>query len=241
MDHLDGFSGVSKTAKWKTFTLTHVDYPENDLFGAFLAVTSLMPWIIAVAFIAVFCVKRDLHTFFYGIGIIMSEGINYVLKKIIREPRPASLHGVRDSEVLSEKFGMPSSHTQYMWFVSTYMVLFVFIRLKHQESLILKSLWCALCVSVSSLVAYGRIYLHYHTVSQVAWGIVAGSTLAAIWFIIVHFLLTPCFPTITSWRLSEFFMIRDYTPIPNVIWFDYYNARSEAKNRFRKLSKSKKQ
>jgi dolichyldiphosphatase len=62
-----------------------------------------------------------------------------------------------------------------------------------------------------------------------------------IWFLIVQYLMTPCFPWITSSRLAEFFMLRDYTSIPNAMWFDYTHARGEANNRLRKMSRSKQQ
>ena len=230
--------GPEVLQKWKTFSWTQVDYPEGDVFGKILAVLSLSPWVIAVIFVTIFCVKRDLHTFFYGTGIVTSEVINFALKNAIKEPRPEM---ERDPSNLAQKYGMPSSHSQFMFFVATYNAMFVFIRLRHQESSLLKVLWSLLIFCISGLVAYGRIYLQYHTISQVGWGIVVGTLLAFAWFFVVHILLTPWFPVITSWRFSEYFMIRDYTTIPNVMWFDYLNARSEAKNRFRKLSKAKKQ
>ena len=124
------------------------------------------------------------------------------------------------------------------------MLLFVMCRLHHQWScfeITWKSLWCMVCFGATWLVSYGRIYLHYHTWSQVYWGAVIGSSFALVWFLLVHFMLTPCFPWVASTRLAEFFMIRDYTSIPNVMWFDYTNARGEAKNRIRKMSKSKQQ
>ena len=124
------------------------------------------------------------------------------------------------------------------------MFLFVAFRLHHQNNcfgILWRSTWCLLCFGAAILVSYGRIYLHYHTWSQVNWGATTGSAFALVWFLMVHFLFTPCFPWIVSTRIAEFFMIRDYTSIPNVMWFDYTNARGEAKSRFRKMSKPKQQ
>ena len=169
-----------------------VDYPEGDIVGKILAILSLSPWVVMVVFITIFCVKRDLHTFCYGIGIIMCEAVNFILKNTIKEPRPEML--VRDSANLAQKYGMPSSHSQYMWFVATYNAFFVFVRLRHQESKFLKFIWCAAIFGISGLVSYGRIYLHYHTVSQVGWGIAVGSGLAMAWFFVVHFFAYALFP-----------------------------------------------
>jgi len=240
---------------WRTFTLTHVDYPAGDAIGKILAIISLLPLVIVIIFITFFVAKRDLHTLVYGIGVILNGILNYVLKHTIKEPRPNSgshsktlgAHSkgvIRDSTKLFEEYGMPSSHSQFMWFVSVYMLLFVMFRLHHQKSCfqtLWKSLLCCTCLGLAGLVSFGRIYLHYHTWSQVIWGMAIGSSSALIWFLIVNFLFTPCFPWIASTRIAELFMIRDYTHIPNVIWFDYTNARGEANKRFRKMSRAKQQ
>ena len=129
------------------------------------------------------------------------------------------------------------------WFYR-YMLLFVLFRLHHQNTcfqMVWKTTWCLMCFGLSSLVCYGRIYLHYHTWPQVYWGILIGSILAIFWFLVVQFVMTPCFSWVTSTRIAEFFMLRDYTCIPNVMWFDYTNARGEANNRIRKMSRAKQQ
>jgi dolichyldiphosphatase len=88
-----------------------------------------------------------------------------------------------------------------------------------------------------------RVYLMYHTVTQVIIGALLGSILAIHWFLFVHFAFTPFFPTIASWwdfllllllllnnlfyylllcnisrRICEWLLIRDQTLIPNIIW-----------------------
>merc|ERR1712029_915418 len=77
---------------WRTFTLTHVDYPE-----------------------------RDLNTFFYGLGMLLNLVLNYGLKHYLKQPRPnnASNH-LRDSPGLNEEYGMPSCHSQFILFFSIY-------------------------------------------------------------------------------------------------------------------------
>ena len=76
--------------KWRTFTLTHIDYPAGDALGKFLAIISLLPLVIVVIFLTFFFVKRDLHTMFYGIGVILNGILNYCLKHTFKEPRPSS-------------------------------------------------------------------------------------------------------------------------------------------------------
>lgn len=49
------------------------------------------------------------------------------------------------------------------------------------------------------LVTYGRVYLQYHSITQVFCGALIGIALGAAWFMIVHAVLTPIFPIIVSW------------------------------------------
>lgn len=42
-------------------------------------------------------------------------------------------------------------------------------------------------------------------------------------------------------KVSEFFLLRDTTLIPNVLWFEYTNSRQEARARGRKLGSMKSQ
>ena len=91
-------------------------------------------------------------------------------------------------------------------------------------------------LSILLVVSYGRVYLGYHTVDQVVAGSVIGCATAILWFGITQKLLTPWFPWLCSLRLFEFLLIRDYTDIPNVMWFDYFHAKNEMKNRIRKKS-----
>ena len=151
----------------------------------------------------------------------------------------AGIH-VRDSTKLFEEYGMPSSHSQFMFFVSTYMTLFVAFRLRHQGSF-WRFVWCALCLGLAMTVAYGRIYLHYHTWWQVLVGSSLGAVVALAWFLFVHCLLTPHFSWIASWSVCEYLLIRDLTAIPNVIWFEYTSSKAEGRARNRKMSLKSKQ
>ncbi|KAG0427100.1 hypothetical protein HPB47_025774, partial [Ixodes persulcatus] len=101
------------------------------------------------------------------------------------------------------EYGMPSSHSQLMWFVATYLAFFVLIR----------------------------VYLQYHTWAQVCWGALIGSLLACLWFSVTQFVLTPLFPRVVSWPVSELLMLRDTTLIPNVMWFEYTSYRAESRSR----------
>ena len=137
-------------------------------------------------FITAFLLRRDLHTFTYGVGVIINYIANITLKKYLAEPRP------KVRSVQFEEFGMPSSHSQFMWFCSTYMLLFSLLRLHNTN------LWKVLCVLVvvgaSTTMSYSRVYLEYHTLSQIVWGGVVGGMGAFLWFLLTHVSLHPPLP-----------------------------------------------
>ncbi|XP_010585878.1 dolichyldiphosphatase 1 isoform X2 [Loxodonta africana] len=250
----------SLPASWRPVTLTHVEYPAGDLSGHVLAYLSLSPVFVIVGFVTLIIFKRELHTvslppattlyllprnkeeetaasqisFLGGLGL--NEGVNWLIKHVFQEPRPCGgLH-----MAVSTKYGMPSSHSQFMWFFSVYSFLFLYLRM-HQtnNARFLDLLWRHVLslslLTTALLVSYSRVYLLYHTWSQVVYGGIAGSLMAIAWFVFTQEVLTPLFPRIAAWPVSEFFLIRDTSLIPNVLWFEYTVTRAEARNRQRKL------
>ncbi|GAB0087825.1 Dolichyldiphosphatase [Sergentomyia squamirostris] len=110
------------SSDWVPITLTLVEYPKGDLIGEVLAWTSLAPMAILAGFISLILFRRDLHTISFFLGILQNEFFNKILKHTIQEPRP-----VLRANPYTE-YGMPSSHSQFMCFFSTYVLLFVLIR-----------------------------------------------------------------------------------------------------------------
>ena len=78
---------------------------------------------------------------------------------------------------------MPSAHAQFMAFYATYLIAWMF-RVSHFSfhKKILRSLGL-LCLS--SIVAYSRVYLFYHTPLQVAAGAGIGVVLGVFWLEVV--------------------------------------------------------
>ncbi|XP_071948280.1 dolichyldiphosphatase 1-like [Antedon mediterranea] len=218
---------------WKPVSLTFVQYQQGDLIGKLLAYFSLTPVFMLVGFCAILLFRRELHTITFLTGLVLNEGINWIAKHIIKEPRP-----VRGHEGFGE-YGMPSSHAQFMAFFAIYVVLFICIRLHQPSSYsFIDNIWRIIIgvgvVFLAVIVSYSRVYLQYHTTSQVLCGALLGIILAIPWFVLTQLVFTPFFPWIASWGVSEYFMIRDSTLIPNILWFEYTTARTEARQRNRK-------
>ena len=84
--------------------------------------------------------------------------------------------------------------------------VFFIHRLPSPSSDFIDNLWRHLTslglLCLTAAVSFGRIYLHYHTLHQVVWGLVLGLCFGIVWFLIVHNLLTQIFPVITSWYVN---------------------------------------
>ncbi|XP_058129958.1 dolichyldiphosphatase 1-like [Anopheles ziemanni] len=228
--------------EWQPITLTLVEYPKGDLVGKLLAWISLAPLGIGAGFVALILFRRDLHTIVFFLGTLVNECFNMILKHWIKEPRPVSR-----AQIWTE-YGMPSSHSQFMCFFATYVLLFIFIRLHHMNNSnsarlerLVRLLVLAICWTAAFLVCFGRIYLLYHTLNQVLIGAFVGMVMGVLWFLLTHCVLTPYFPMVVTWRISELFLLRDTTLIPNVLWFEYTATRHEARARARKLVSMKSQ
>ncbi len=131
------------------------------------------------------------------------------------------------------KFGMPSDHSQHIFFIATFFILLVVNRLYYKTNnksyqYVVKGVLVLAAEVTALLVSYSRVYLEYHTVEQVVVGGVIGTISGAIWFFLVHYVFSPYFHMITNWKVSEYLMIRDYTHIPNVLLFQYKVERNEA-------------
>ncbi|CAL1270553.1 unnamed protein product [Larinioides sclopetarius] len=112
-----------KHMQWTSLAISHVEYQTGDLFGKLLALTSLCPLALVIAFATLILFRRDLHTITFFCGTVLNEAINWILKHTIKELRPC--HG---REILFSEYGMPSNHAQFMWFFATYMAFFLLIR-----------------------------------------------------------------------------------------------------------------
>ncbi|XP_022085409.1 dolichyldiphosphatase 1-like [Acanthaster planci] len=223
--------------QWRPVSLTFVEYPEGDIIGKALAYISLAPVIILVGFATLILFRREIHTITFLCGILFNEFVNWITKHIIKEPRPAR----GNQEMLFSEYGMPSSHSQFMWFFAVYVVLFIYVRLglqQHSSTSLLELVWKH-CLAIGTtvlalIVSFSRVYLAYHTVRQVVCGALLGTILAVPWFAFNEVFLTPLYPRVVSLRVAEILMVRDSTLIPNVLWFEYTNARTEARTRQRK-------
>ncbi|XP_009623454.1 lipid phosphate phosphatase gamma [Nicotiana tomentosiformis] len=210
----------------KAVTLTHVRYQKGDQLGHFLAWVSLVPVFISLGgFVSHFIFRRELQGMFFAIGLLISQFINEIIKKSFQQARPetCALLEVCDSH------GWPSSHSQYMFFFAVYFTLLTYRKLglicRNQLWVVLLLVW-----PMAVLTLYSRVYLGYHTVAQVFAGATLGAVLGGGWFWIVNNVLKGLFPVIEESAFGRFFYVKDTSHIPNVLKFEYENARAARKH-----------
>lgn len=123
---------------------------------------------------------------------------------------------------------------------NTFSKFWFLFRLHHNSPVekVLRAIAMSILGFVTVFVCIGRVYLLYHTISQVIVGAIIGTSFGLLWFLLVHVILTPyIFPRIVSWKISELLLIRDTSLIPNVMLFEYTRSRQESLARSRKNMK----
>jgi len=203
---------VHGDVNWVPFSLTHVAYPKGDIVGWFLAFISLTPFFVFNSFVTLVVFKRELDTIFFITGQLLNEVLNVILKNIIRQQRPDE-HQTPTSTVPLHRpntYGMPSQHSQFMSFFTTFSILFILLKMKHKPFYFRYPLVFALTMSVIAVV-YSRVYLLYHTWAQVLVGLLVGCLWGLVWFNFQYRIIRPLlFDLLLTNPIAKFFGLTCY-------------------------------
>lgn len=212
------------------FDLTFVEYEEGDLFGQICALFSLAPVFAIVAYVAVVLARREFITMAALVGQIANVALNIVIKKYLNQPRPASTS-------LSGP-GMPSNHSQFVFFTTAFWALHAYNHRRVQfspQAPMAGSLYRHVIVFVlvvaAMIVAFSRVYLGYHFASQVAVGAGLGLVLGMVWYIVVSLRLRPLYQKYERCKLFQFFYIRDSSDVPNILGLEHSITQQHAQNK----------
>ena len=129
------------------------------------------PSILFLASIIYLYVKNSYFTI-YVIGFMFSGLINYILKGVFKQPRPIddkhifNLEKMYRSVLTFENYGMPSAHTQAVFYTTT----FTYLALENGV-LLVGSLF------ISLLTIYQRVQSKQHFLSQTIVGAIIGGIL----------------------------------------------------------------
>ncbi len=133
-------------------------------------------------FLSIFLLRnKSTLLYIYLLGIFLNGIINYMLKGLIKEPRPSEDVHIFNAELNSSKingrrigfdrFGMPSGHTQTVFYSSA----FLYFALRDGNTNIIMAL-------LSLITAYQRIESRHHTLAQVVVGAIVGSLVGCTFF-----------------------------------------------------------
>ncbi|XP_071719694.1 lipid phosphate phosphatase gamma-like [Rutidosis leptorrhynchoides] len=207
----------------RAVTLTHVRYEKGDQLGHFLAWISLIPVFITFGgFISHFIFRRELQGMFFALGLLISHLISELIKLSVKEARPETCILLESCD----SHGWPSSHSQYMFFFAIYFTLLTY---KKYGIILRRQMWVAFVViwPLAILTMYSRVYLGYHTIGQVFAGASLGFTFGGVWFWVVNGKIKgSVFRAIEESSVGRLFYIKDTSHIPNLLEFDYENARA---------------
>ena len=123
--------------------------------------------------------KKENLFFYYILGIVFSSILNFIIKLIIKQPRPntdlklfniAMKNGkyiVFKDGIPYDLFGMPSAHSQMIWFST----IFIYLSLKNTKITLIYVLFCIITMGQ-------RYYFNHHTISQILVGSFVGALFA---------------------------------------------------------------
>ncbi|CAF1313744.1 unnamed protein product, partial [Didymodactylos carnosus] len=222
--------GVLSDPIYRPLSLTFIEYREGDRVGFILAWFSMIPFIYIVSLATLILFRRDLQTIMYSGGFCVSEVINHYLKIIFKQPRPER---TRDRMGLYEVHGMPSDHAQTIFYFMTYLAIFIIMKSQMPGSPRVRSFRNRLLIVgqliLATIVAYSRVYLHYHTIPQVVAGGIVGTCHGIVWYYFVNFFFLQKYSAqILELSLARRLFLRDYGPVPRLLKFQYESETAEA-------------
>ncbi len=121
----------------------------------------------------------------YTLGILLINLIiNIILKTIIKQPRPVG------HPVWANDYGMPSGHAQFIGFYIPYLIMVYIVWGDFNKG----TKWFLGCCAVGFgvVIVWSRVYLNYHTVTQVLVGLGIGiiNSCPALFVVFSIFMIT---------------------------------------------------
>lgn len=154
-----------------------------------LALVTLSPIFLLCSYVTIILLRRELTFINALIGQLACEGLNWALKRFIKQPRPTGNLGAG--------YGMPSSHSQFLGFFAAFFLLHFYLNrppLLKPRTLINSmrrfehALAMVLIASISVLTCYSRHHLHYHTPLQIIIGLSIGLAFGATYYYFTEYL-----------------------------------------------------
>ncbi|KAH3663393.1 hypothetical protein OGAPHI_005383 [Ogataea philodendri] len=168
------------------FDHTYILYEESSLFSLAIAICSLIPILILVFLFSVFVATREIECCLLAGGQVINDAISSIIKNLLKLDRPSRGQIYKkDGNLL---YGMPSSHSQFIAFFVTYMLLRIFLQWPNQMSIYQKTINAGILIAFQVAICYSRLYFEYHNLSQIWIGTLLGQLLGSLCFLAVGLL-----------------------------------------------------
>lgn len=143
------------------------------------------PVIVSYSILFHFLISSDFSLLYFFILLQLNEPLNTIFKNIFKSDRPdgASNCGIiNNPNKIATTFGMPSGHSQVAWFISIYLILYLYNKQDY-------TYWkYVILIILPLLVMYSRIYMfNCHTPMQTIVGAIFGIILGYLAFKINNF------------------------------------------------------
>ncbi|GME70471.1 unnamed protein product [Ambrosiozyma monospora] len=190
------------------FDHTYILFDPNDPFSLPIAIFSILPILILVFLFSWFVTTREIEPCFMALGQTINDIISIIFKKIVKFERPKVGQIFKTDGGLV--YGMPSSHSQFVAFFTTYLVLKMCLQWPHRLSPSALAGSIALVLVSFALVVYSRLYFQYHTVAQCVVGCLLGLFLGSGYFLTVSLARDiGIVDWVLSWNIAGCFSMKD--------------------------------
>ncbi|KZT21606.1 PAP2-domain-containing protein [Neolentinus lepideus HHB14362 ss-1] len=166
--------------------LTHVLYDPSSTTSFLLALLTLSPILLMASYAALSVYTRELVIIEMWAGQFICEGLNWALKRLVKQDRP--------EDTLGHGYGFPSSHSQNMGYFASFLMCHLYFRHRFATTgnKILDKAWRLLLyiglLVWSGIVAYSRYRLTYHTPHQIVWGLAIGIIYGVSFYTVTEFI-----------------------------------------------------
>ncbi|TFY73163.1 hypothetical protein EWM64_g10848, partial [Hericium alpestre] len=153
-----------------------------------MALITLSPILLMASYAVLAVYTRELTVINMWAGQLLCELSNWIVKRAIKQERP--------NDSVGTGYGFPSSHSQYMAYFATFLVLHLWFRHRFVSTgywivdKLFQLLIHAALIGWAAVVAYSRFYLAYHSPAQVLWGVSIGVVFGVVFYLVAELIPT---------------------------------------------------
>ena len=136
-------------------------------------------FLIAITLLSIICIKDKKIGLWIALNLIISAGLNILLKNLIQRPRPEGYRLIQENG-----YSFPSGHSMVSMAFYGLIVYLIWKKVKNPKE---RYILCTICAILPILIGFSRIYLGVHYASDV----LAGLLLSLSYIIIFTTIIKP--------------------------------------------------